>query len=114
MQIKVRAYASVYIVDVAGEVDLYNAFKLKEVVARMMQKDVRNMVVNLENVTYIDSSGVGALISIYSTVKKVNGAIWIANVHGPVKRVIEFTKLIGYLPIVETIQEAITKMTRTA
>ena len=95
MELKIRKNGDVYIIDVTGEMDLYNSYKLKELVMKMLEKNVKNFVINLEQVDYIDSSGIGALIYICSTIKKMNLNLAIANIHGSVKKVIELTKLMG-------------------
>ena len=72
MELKIRKSNEIYIIDVNGEMDLYNSYKLKELVMKMLEKKVVNFVINLEQVDYIDSSGIGALIYICSTIKKMN------------------------------------------
>ena len=96
MELKIRKNGEVYIIDVNGEMDLYNSYKLKELVMKMLEKNVKSFIINLEQVDYIDSSGIGALIYICSTIKKMNLKLAISNIHGSVKKVIELTKLMGY------------------
>ena len=74
---------------------------------KMLEKKVERFIINLENVDYIDSSGIGALIYICSTIKKMGLKLVITNIHGSVKKVIELTKLMGYFPITPTIDEAL-------
>ncbi len=107
MELKLRKHKDTYIIDVIGEMDLYNAYKLKEIVIRMLEKGIKRFVVNLEQVGYIDSSGIGALIFVCSTIRKRNLRFIISNIHGSVKKVIELTKLMGYFPIAGTLEEAI-------
>jgi anti-sigma B factor antagonist len=107
MELKIRKHSDIYIIDVNGEMDLYNSYKLKELVMKMLEKKVDKFIINLEKVEYIDSSGIGALIYITSTIKKMNLQFTIANVHGSVKKVIELTKLMGYFPISNSIDDAI-------
>ena len=77
---------------------------------KMLEKNVQAFIINLEQVDYIDSSGIGALIYICSTVKKMNLKLAITNIHGSVKKVIELTKLMGYFPITNSIEEALQQM----
>ena len=84
MELKIRKNGDVYIIDVNGEMDLYNSYKLKELVMKMIEKNVGLFVINLEQVDYIDSSGIGALIYICSTIKKMNLKLAISNIHGSV------------------------------
>jgi anti-sigma B factor antagonist len=107
MELKIRKNGEIYIIDINGEMDLYNSYKLKELVMKMLEKNVKKFIINLEQVDYIDSSGIGALIFICSTIKKMNLKLSISNVHGSVKKVIELTKLMGYFPISNSVEEAI-------
>jgi anti-sigma B factor antagonist len=65
----------------------------------------------MDDVEYIDSSGIGALIYITSTVKKMSLRLAITNVHGSVKKVIELTKLTNFFPITADLDEAVKLMT---
>ncbi len=110
MELKIRKNGTTYVIDVDGEMDLYNSYKLKELVLKMLEKKIERFIINLEDVDYIDSSGIGALIYICSTIRKLNLRLFIANIHGSVKKVIELTKLTGYFPIANGIEEALRKM----
>ena len=107
MELKIRKNGDVYIIDVNGEIDLYNSSQLKELVMKMIEKNIKIFIINLEQVDYIDSSGIGALIYISSTIKKMNLKLAISNIHGSVKKVIELTKLMGYFPIANSVEEAL-------
>jgi anti-sigma B factor antagonist len=110
MELKIRKNKEVYIIDIQGELDLYNSYKLKELLMKMLEKKIERFIINMEDVEYIDSSGIGALIYISSTLKKMNLRLAITNIHGSVKKVIELTKLMGYFPIAATLEEAIKKV----
>jgi anti-sigma B factor antagonist len=107
MELKIRKNGQIYIIDIQGEMDLYNSFKLKELLMKMIEKKIECFIINMGDVEYIDSSGIGALIYITSTVKKMNLRLAITNVHGSVKKVIELTKLTSFFPIAATLDEAI-------
>lgn len=110
MELKIRKNNDVYIVDISGEMDLYNSHQLKELIAKMLERQIRCIILNMEDVEYIDSSGIGALIYICSTVKKSKLKLYITNIHGSVKKVIELTKLMGFFPITNSIEEALQKI----
>lgn len=107
MELKIRKNNDVYIIDVLGEMDLYNSYKIKELVMKMVEKSVQKFCINMEQVDYIDSSGVGALIYINSTLKNLGRKLVISNVHGSVKKVIELTKLVGFFPLSNSVEEAV-------
>jgi anti-sigma B factor antagonist len=110
MELKVKNFNDINIIDINGEIDLYNYYKLKEMILDMKQKGIKNYILNFEGVTYIDSSGIGVLIFIHTTLKEALCNLYLCSIHGSVKRVIELTKLVGFLPIVGTIQDAIKKI----
>lgn len=110
MELKVRKSSDIYIIDINGEMDLYNSFRLKELIVKMLDRKVSKFVINMENVGYIDSSGIGALIYVCSTIKKLNLKLLIVNVRGAVKKVIELTKLMGYFPIAGNVVEGVRKL----
>ena len=110
MEIKLRRSDTIYVLDVVGEMDLYNAFKLKEVVRKMIEKKIRHYVINLEAVPYIDSSGIGALLQVFADIKKNGLRLRITGVKGSVRKVIELTKLAQYFPIVEDLELAIQQL----
>jgi anti-sigma B factor antagonist len=113
MEIKLKRSGSIYIIDVYGEMDLYNAYRLKEVVNKMIRREIRNYIINLEGVDYIDSSGIGALLYVHSELKKRKMNLRITAVKGSVKKVIELTKLLNYFAILPGIDEAVQDLRNT-
>ncbi len=110
MEIKLRRADTIYVIDVVGEMDLYNAFKLKDVVRKMIEKKIRHYVINLDQVPYIDSSGIGALLQVFADIKKNGLRLRITGVKGSVRKVIELTKLAQYFPIVADLELAIQQL----
>jgi anti-sigma B factor antagonist len=110
MELKIRKSEKIYIIDVLGEMDLYNSYKLKELLMKMIEKKIEHFIINMADVEYMDSSGIGALIYITSTIKKMNLRLAIANVHGSVKKVIELTKLTSFFPITANLEEAVARL----
>jgi anti-sigma B factor antagonist len=107
MELKITEENGCSIIAVEGELDLYNAFKLKELTMKLVSRVVRGIIINLAETKYIDSSGIGSIIYSYALCKNNKIAFFLTDVHGSVRRVIELTKLIGFLPIVENQQEAL-------
>ena len=107
MEIEIRERGDVVIMDISGEVDLYNAPDIKNKITTLIDGGKRNILINLTNVSYIDSSGIGVLISSLSRLKKVGGALKIMGVHGSVKKVFELTKLDKFFEIYQDEEEAI-------
>lgn len=110
MELHKRMSGNVHIIDVKGDLDLYNSHKLKESVNELVAWKIGGLILNFEQVDYIDSSGVGVLIYSNSLLKSNQTPFHIIQVHGSVRRVIELTKLIGFLPITETEEAALNQI----
>ncbi len=107
MEITAKENNNIVILDIEGEIDLYNAPTLKDMIKKYMNEQKYNIIINLAKVSYIDSSGIGALISSLSNLKKYQGGLKITNVRGSVKKVFELTKLTNFFEIYEEEDEAI-------
>jgi len=108
MTISVRVFQGKHILDVNGELDLYNAHRLKEALQGLLgQAGARGVVLNLKGVRFIDSSGVAALLSINAMLTSNAWALRICNVSPPVRRVLELTGLNGFLPLAPTELDAL-------
>lgn len=108
MDIQIREEANnVVIFDINGEIDLYNAPEIKKKIKEFMDQGKHNIIVNLDKVSYIDSSGIGVLISSLSQLKKVGGGLKIINVYASVKKVFELTKLTSFFDIYENEKDAV-------
>lgn len=96
MEISQREKDGITILDIQGEIDLYNAPEIKDIIQKLIESQKYNVIINLEKVSYIDSSGIGALISSLSNLKKYQGGLKIINVYASVKKVFELTKLTSF------------------
>ncbi len=99
MELNTRERDGIVIIEVSGEVDLYNAPTLKEEIQKLVEQEKYKIIMNLDRVSYVDSSGIGALISSYSNLKKFQGSMRISNVAGSVRKVFELTKLTSFFDI---------------
>jgi len=107
MEINRRENNNIVILDINGEIDLYNAPDIKDTIKELIDEEKRQIIINLEKVSYIDSSGIGVLISSLSNLKKVGGALKIINVYASVKKVFELTKLTSFFDIFDSEDEAL-------
>ena len=110
MEISQREKDAITILDIQGEIDLYNAPEIKDIIQKLIEAQKYNVIINLEKVSYIDSSGIGALISSLSNLKKYQGGLKIINVYASVKKVFELTKLTSFFEIYESEGEALAKL----
>ena len=94
MKATVRQVDSVTVVDVSGRITLGEACKLlREVIREQLGKSQKNILLNLADVTYIDSSGIGELVSAYTAVSNQGGQLKLLNLTKKVHDLLQITKL---------------------
>jgi anti-sigma B factor antagonist len=85
---------------------------------RMLVKDLlkksRRIVLDLQDVTHIDSDGLGTLVGLYLSARSVGGGIKLANVGSRVNRALQITKLVTVLEVFDEVEDAIASFNRTA
>jgi len=108
MEIKVSKNTDdVYLIELIGAMDLYTSNQLKDSVMKIIKKKVESFIIKLNDVDSVNSAGIGALISVSSTLKKLNCPLVIITPDGPVIQALEATKLKGYFTIARSMQEAL-------
>ena len=108
MKIKIlKNNEGIYIIKPQGELDLYSSNQIKELVMKMIEQKIEHFIISLQEVHNINSSGIGALIYVSSTIKKLNYALAITGINGQVKKAMEISKLSGYFPLVPSLREAV-------
>lgn len=102
--------ADITVIRLDGELDMYNTPRLKERVVELFDTGKSRFVVDLDAVSYVDSSGVGMLLYIYTSCEKRGLRVLFANVRGSVAKVIGLTKLDGFLPILSSVDRAVDRL----
>jgi len=114
MEIKVSKNKDhVCLIELSGAMDLYNSNQLKDSVMKMIQDKVESFIINLHDIDSINSAGIGALISVASTLKKLNCPLVVIVPEGPVTQALEITRLRGYFTIARSLKEALSLAART-
>lgn len=97
----------IQILGLTGEMDLYSSGSLKETVVGLWNDGVSRLVIDLSQLEYVDSSGIGVLLAVYSSSQKRGNRIVFSGATGSVMKVIELTKLDGFLPLERSTEKAI-------
>lgn len=95
-----------------GEIIFENSNQLKEEAKNKLskKKKIKNLIVDLTQVPYLDSSGVGVLLSLFKFIHKKGGKIAISNPNDKIRRVFEVTKMTEIIPAYKNVEEAVTEI----
>lgn len=90
----------------AGEVDVFTAPKLRERLIAAVNEGNARIVVNLTEVGFMDSTGLGVLVGGLKRVKERDGTLALAGAKGTVQRVLGVTGLSAVFPMYDTVEQA--------
>ena len=108
MQIEQRAVGDVVVLDLKGRVTLGEGDELlKDKINSLLQQDKKQLLLNLENVPYIDSAGLGEIVRTYTTVSRQGGKLKLLNLTKRIQDLLAITKLLTVFDTYDSEAEAL-------
>jgi anti-sigma B factor antagonist len=95
------------VVHVTGEIDVYTAPILREELATLIDAQHTDLVVDLSDVSFMDSTGLGVLVGALKKIKTVGGDLRLVIDQEKVLKVFRITALTQVFPIYATVDEAL-------
>ena len=102
-----RDGSGVTVVKVEGQLIVGNRQELKDLVFAALDKGERRILIDFSQTGYIDSSGLGALVSISKRVREGGGELRLSGLNEDLRSLFELTKLDTLFAIAETPQQAL-------
>ena len=96
-----------HVLAVRGEIDLFTAPELKQVLAESIEAGRVRIVVDLTDTTFLDSTALGVLIGAVKRLRSRDGALAIVNIDENIAKTFEITGLDQIFTIVPTREEAV-------
>ena len=94
LSISTRLVDGVAVIDMFGRLQLGEATsKLRDAVNELLRDGYKQVLLNLENVLHIDSSGIGELMGCYTSVKNHGGELKLLNLNKNVRNLLQVTRL---------------------
>jgi anti-sigma B factor antagonist len=108
MQIDERKVGDVTILDLKGKMTLGDGDELlRAKINGLIQTGAKKLVLNLGDVPYIDSAGLGEVVRTYTTVSRQGGALKLLNLTKRIQDLLAITKLLTVFDTFETENEAV-------
>ncbi|MBY6024572.1 anti-anti sigma factor [Priestia aryabhattai] len=99
LKIDVQDAGQEYRITLAGEIDAYTAPNLKEKFMEIAEQDGVKITIDLTDVSYMDSTGLGVFIALLKASKKHNGSLRFVGVSERLKRLFDITGLTDILNV---------------
>lgn len=108
MQIAERQSGSVTVLDLSGRITLgEDSTLLKDKLHSLLHQGKKHVLLNLGEVQYVDSAGLGALVSAYTTVTREGGALKLASITKKLEDLLSITKLLTVFETYDSEDEAL-------
>lgn len=108
MKTKIRKAADVSILDLKGRITIgAGDVMLRDHINRVLEQGERSILLNMADVTYMDSSGMGELISSYTSVTKRDGKLKLLNLPAKIRDLLQITQLITIFEVYDNETEAV-------
>ncbi len=108
MQISTRHAGNATIVDIEGDVDLYNSPEVRKVLLETLHgKKAERVIVNLKAVRYIDSSGVASLVEALKASRELGNRLSLVGLSRAAREVLELSRLIKVFEVYENEEQAL-------
>lgn len=115
MQIDERTVGDVVVLDLKGRVMLGDGDEvLKDKVNSLLNQGLRKIVLNLAEVPYIDSAGLGEVVRTYTTVSRQGGHLKLLNLTKRITDLLAITKLLTIFDTYESETEAVRSFSASA
>lgn len=107
MQIKQAEKSGVLVCYMSGEIDINTAPEVKKSFDKLINDKKEKLVINLKDVSYVDSSGLATLVEILKGLRSYGGKLKLCNLSTKVKNLFEITKLEKLFDIAQDEEEAV-------
>jgi anti-sigma B factor antagonist len=115
MTASIREAGGVTIVDISGRIVLgEESAALRDLVCDLLGKGQKKILFNLGDVSYIDSAGLGHLVSAFTSVRKQGGELKLLNLTNKVHDVMQITRLYTVFDIMDNEAEAVKSFGQSA
>jgi stage II sporulation protein AA (anti-sigma F factor antagonist) len=111
LKMQTNVQSQTLIVRLHGELDHHTAEQVRvELEESIATGTFKHMIVNLSEMTFMDSSGIGVIIGRYKQINQLGGQLAVSNVHPSIYRIFEMSGLFKIIDVYATEAEAFASM----
>ena len=102
--IDVQKRQGVVIVTCAGEITIEVTPDLKRQVEQAGSQDFNSMVLDLSNVSFMDSSGIGSLVAMNTRIRNMGKGFYLFRLSDQVRKTLDLVQLLGFFEVIDSEQ----------
>ncbi len=110
LETQIRDNGGLPIIEVAGEIDLYTAPLFKRALTQTIDGGHHNILVDMTQVSYMDSSGFGTPLGVTKRVRPDGGSVNLIGCNEAIHRMLKITRLNTIFGLFDTEEEAVTTL----
>lgn len=96
------------IVSMDGELDHHSASEVREQIEKLIENNnVNNIIFDMKDLKFMDSSGIGIIIGRYKFFNKIGGKTLLCNINSRIDRIIDVSGLKKIIPIYNSVNDAL-------
>jgi anti-sigma B factor antagonist len=108
MKTKVRDVGAVRVLDLEGKITIGSGdVELRKSVEDAVAAGHNNILLNLQGITHIDSSGIGEMVGVYTTMTRKGGKMKLVNLTPKINDILQVTQLITVFDVFDSESEAL-------
>ena len=107
LSLNTRTEGSFEVIEVGGEIDVYTAPKLRELLVDAVENGHQRLIVNVEKVDFLDSTGLGVLVGALKRVRAEGGSLDIVCTHERLLKIFEITGLDKVFGLHSSVEDAV-------
>jgi anti-sigma B factor antagonist len=107
MKVNTKLVGDICVVEIEGEIDAEHSPQLKRSLAKAQEEKAKNFILDINKVSFLDSTGLGVMISLMRNLKEKGGELRLVGLQDEVRSIFEITRLYKVFHINSTVEDAI-------
>jgi anti-sigma B factor antagonist len=108
MKSNVTTQGDVTILELQGKITIGEGdIKLRQLINEVLEDGAKKIIMDLKKLKYIDSSGIGELVSCYTTITNRGGKLRLTNLHSKIYSLLQLTALVSVFEIYDSNEDAL-------
>ena len=108
MKSKIIDHGEIKILELGGKITIGEGdIQLRALVNEVLDSDTRKIIMDMKALKYIDSSGIGELVSCYTTITNKGGQLRLTRLHSKIYSLLQLTALVSVFEIYDSNEDAL-------